>query len=151
MPGTIKQRVLVVTTLTMFFLIGLAGAIIRDAWHDIQNANALQKAGSARTALVRGLLDLSLERSVSQLSVTIEPAMSKDNRALIDEQRMKVDASLELALAIGREVTTSTEAPKFVSNLESAMTRLWGLRRELDTITAQPMTGRPDGRPASWP
>ncbi len=151
MPGTIKQRVVAVTTLTTLFLIALSGAIILQSWRDIQAAVALQKAGAARNALVHALLDLSLERSVSQLSVTIDPTISKENRALIDHQRLKADASLQHAASIGRDVTTSTEAPKFVSQLGTAMTRLKDLRGELDEMTAQPIARRPAGRVESWP
>lgn len=127
----------------------IGGHLFIATWVDRQESLALARTASIADELTQATIDLSLERSVSQLSMSLPDPIAPAFRQLLDGQRSKVDARLAAMATAGAGLETTNRPAAFVAALRDQRERLAALRRETDTLVARQGAERPAERVAA--
>jgi methyl-accepting chemotaxis protein len=143
---SIRSKTLSLTAIMLLFLAGVAGRDLWNAWHARQEATMLRSGSEVRNVFVAGLVDLSLERSLSQLAVTMPGPAGTKVREMIAEQRRIATAKLEKALNLARTMPKNDEVARFIRALEHDLAFLAKVRGEVDQFSALPLERRPADR-----
>ncbi len=147
----IRVRVLAATAVLALAGIGFAGNSLRGALVDRQDAQALEAASTVLAGLSRATIELSLERSASQLAIEVPNRIDPAVRRLIDEQRRKADTGLDQVVAQAASLTTTTKAEEFRRGVGALREKLIPLRAAFDRLTALPLAERPAAQVESLP
>lgn len=140
--NSIRLRVICTTLALLIGGLVLAGIAFSDAWRYRQEALAQMQTSNALAKLSQATISLSLERSVSQLSLETPGAISAGNRAMIDAQRQKSDAEFNALKAELSAVTTSGRIVEFAQHIQTIQDRLRPIRRDFDAELAKPRSER---------
>ncbi len=148
-------------SLSKFFSLLLAGLgmLIVAAFtvSVIENANEyaevqdIQDLTTVRADLLDGIVELSLERSVTQVALSVDSANPRDLQSLISQQRSSSEAKIDAALK--QLATSEAIIGKDVLEKEWAelSTRIHGLRGEVDALLALPKSERSAARAKKIP
>ena len=139
---SIRLRVILTTFILSIGGLVFASLALINAWEDREEALAQMRTSAALATLSQATINLSLERSVSQLSLETPSPISAGNRALIDEQRRKSDESFALLQGELSAVTTSDRIDAFSQNIRAIHDRLRPIRQSLDAELAKPLSAR---------
>ena len=141
--ASIRLRVLVATAVLALGGLWFAGSSLYDALQDRGRAQHLQAASEALAELSRATIDLSLERSVSQLSIEMNVPVTPAIRALIDKQRGKADATFDIVQKHVATLVTTTRIDEFTLRLAALRSKLVPIRQEFDRLSVMPLALRP--------
>ncbi len=81
----------------------------------------------------RALIPLSLERSVTQVGLSLEGMFPLEFRRIIDEQRAVSNAAMEALRARLKESTRISQAPRLLAAVENAQERARTIRQNVDS------------------
>jgi methyl-accepting chemotaxis protein len=152
MPKTIRARIIVMTLALIAFAITLSGDALLDALKARRDAGRLEAVSAARDDLVASVIELSLERSLTQVALALPDAVSPEIRRLIDAQRQKsIDRRQEVQRAIDAGVDAGGRPGEFRDTVAAAASRLTAIRAEADRLLALPLAQRPADRAAAIP
>lgn len=120
---------------------------IRKTYEYYTEVNALSSIGKARTEWANGTVALSLERSVTQVSLALDDRIPSEFRQIIDQQRRISDQFLSDASHQVRQNQQSLiAASKFQTDAQSILSRIKLLRAEIDQLVALPIEERSSTR-----
>jgi methyl-accepting chemotaxis protein len=112
------------------------------AFTDMRHAQAARGMGQAYRAAVDGSVQLSLERSVTQLSLALPEPISAAHRALIDRQRRLSDAAFGDALARAPGLASGGDIAGFSAALGALRDDIAARRAVYDAALALPLEKR---------
>ena len=148
---SVRLRVLGATLILALGGFALSGASLWAALKARHEAQALADTSRALGALSGATIDLSLERSASQVSIEVPGTVSPGLRQLIDTQRRKVDAGLEKVLDEATGVITSYEVEEFRRAIAALREKLGPIRQSFDRLSSVPLSERPADEIAALP
>ena len=143
---SIRLRVMAATLVLALGGLGFAGTSLWGALGDRREARALAQTSHVLATLSRATIELSLERSASQVSIEVPGTVSTTLRQLIDRQRGRADTGLDQALQESAEVTTTEQASVFRDEISALRAKLAPIRQEFDRLNAVPLADRPADR-----
>lgn len=141
--SSIRLRVLAATAGLAVAGLGLAFTNLHNALVERQGAQSLAASSKVLATLSSATIDLSLERSASQLSLERPSVVDPALRALIDTQRSDADATFDRLLAETADLTATAKADVFRESIRDLRGQLTPLRADFDRILAMPLRERP--------
>ena len=111
----------------------------------------MRQAGETTTAWSDGTIALSLERSVTQVSLSVKEPAPAQFRELIAQQRNLADERFESALVRIRAMPSGPARDGFLAEAEDTRTRIGALRGEVDKMLSAPKSERPTTRMKNLP
>ncbi|WP_198376936.1 methyl-accepting chemotaxis protein [Neoroseomonas rubea] len=151
MLRTIRSRVLAMTLVMASVPAVIAVADLSSAMKQGHAARLAAQGNTVRSGVAVGTLELSLERSASQVALGLLDPIPARFRTLIDTQRQVADAALDSARRTATELPTTDALTRFMRDFDAARTRLAGLRQDVDRLVTVPLADRNLGRVASIP
>ncbi|WP_158292141.1 methyl-accepting chemotaxis protein [Paracraurococcus ruber] len=140
---------ILLSALLVALTFGLSGTLLAgklQAWAD---AVRQRDTTAAIAQFGQGLVDLSLERSVVQVTLQLPDPVAPSFRAMIDRQRDAAGQRLGATLA-GLDRLGGPAADALARDIRAALGRLDALRRTADADLARPRAGRDAGFVARW-
>lgn len=139
-----------------FLVIGVfAGAkfalSVGGAWQDYRAVSRMAEASEANSAWAAGAIALSLERSVTQVALSLDTAIPAEFRALIERQREEARGHFEGAVARARGMTDVSGRDDFLAASSASLEAVDGLRGEIDALLSLPKPDRDAARAAALP
>jgi hypothetical protein len=112
--------------------VAVTGGNMWSAWESREGALELKDSVETRVALSRATIQMSLERSITQVGLGLPSALPDRFRSLLDGQRDKVDGMLDDMVATDRRTITSMRARSSCPK-SKICARIWrNLRRAAD-------------------
>jgi methyl-accepting chemotaxis protein len=127
----------------------VAGHLLLETMRARYEASILSEASRTLSELSRATIEMSLERSVSQLALSLPTPIAPALRGLLDTQRAKADAGLDRASAAAVTLASTSRGSTFVADLRAHRDRLSAIRREVDRLVTTGQDARPQDRTAS--
>jgi methyl-accepting chemotaxis protein len=121
--------------------LGLSAILVPERLRDWQQAERQRAISVAVATLGKALIELSLERSLVQVTLQLPDPLAPQHRAMIERQRQLAGAGFAEALAGLRAVGTP-EAQLLADDTTARLAGLEALRRPADAALAQPRSGR---------
>jgi len=142
MLKSIRARICVMTGILVVFTMMLAVDRFLDAGDKAADGHAIKEAAAARGTLAQSALKLSVERSLTQVSLSIEPAGAAALQPLLRRIREEGDGLRTRAIdAIGLIQTTSQQQ-QAQERLKAIGRRLATSRSEADAMLREPLDQR---------
>jgi methyl-accepting chemotaxis protein len=127
--------------------VAVTGGNMWSAWESREGALELKDSVETRVALSRATIQMSLERSITQVGLGLPSALPDRFRSLLDGQRDKVDGMLDDMVATAQENDHLYAREKFLSEIENLRAHLAKLRRAADANLGRAADARdPDAR-----
>jgi methyl-accepting chemotaxis protein len=121
--------------------LGLSAILVPERLRDWQEAERQRAITIAVATLGSALIELSLERSLVQVTLQLPDPLAPPHRAMIERQRQVAGAGFADALAALREVGTP-EARALAEDTATRLAGLEALRRPADADLARPLAMR---------
>jgi hypothetical protein len=122
-------------------LLGVLGAAMMDSHRDMREADRLAAVGRVSVALDKGTVEMSFERSLTQVGLSLPDPFGPPFSELLLQQRERSNAQLDgiasLLASLPRE-----QAEAFRNALGEQRQAVADLRREADRALAKPMAER---------
>jgi methyl-accepting chemotaxis protein len=115
----------------------VTGGNMLSAWNAREGALELQQSVATRTALSRATIEMSLERSITQVGLNLPSALPDRFRTLLDSQRDKVDGLLDDMVAVAETNDKLYARDTFLRDIATMRDRLAALRRAADSDLAR--------------
>lgn len=136
-PQSLQHRIFSLYLLQSGFIFFLASIQLYISFHDLKTFHSVSKRVEISSELIRGLVDLSLERSVSQIGLNLEEPLPDQYRELISLQRQKGNAKIKIAIQKWREVDTES-SQKPIQKIEKILLEMESYRKEVDKAIVLP-------------
>lgn len=142
--------------LIAFIVIGMFGAVkyvisLGSAWLDYRSVARMSNASRANSTWAAGTIALSLERSVTQVALSLEQPVPANLRQLINEQRKESGRLFDQTHDYFAESTMTDGEKKFTEATRSSRQAIAALRREVDSMLSKPKSERDADRAKSLP
>jgi methyl-accepting chemotaxis protein len=141
--NSIQVRVLVASFVLSLAGLFFAGNSLRDALVERSNAQALDVTSGTLATLSHITIDLSLERSLSQVSIEVPGAIEPKQCDVIATLRRKLAVGLQELLRQANGVTTTALGAAFNTAIIELRDRLTPLREKFDQLNMVPGAERP--------
>lgn len=145
-----KTNLLLATALALSF-IGTAGYNLIDVYKSKNNSTSTSIGIQAASILNRAIIELSLERSVMQVNLSLDAPIEANMRALINEQRTKSDQAFEETIKMVSTVESFTRADTFLANIKRLRDQVSQIRDTADKNLSAPFTERNKSEIVSLP
>jgi len=129
----------------------MTGYEVWRSWQALTDAQELRALSSVRSALADGTMALSLERSVTQLSLALPSPISAERKAMLERQRSTSGTLLDKVEAGIRALPDTANLKRFRGVVGEERARVEALRREADVLMAAPAATRDPARVATVP
>lgn len=129
------------------FLVALAGFSLRgavDSYQAMRDADRSAHAARVLATLDKGTVEMSFERSLTQVGLALPDAFGPPFSELLADQRRKADENLELIGPMLAELPESSRAP-FKNAFDRHRATVDALRREADAALGVAAVDRPAG------
>ncbi|PZX11900.1 methyl-accepting chemotaxis protein [Palleronia aestuarii] len=130
-----------------FLAVGIFAAVkfvlsVGGSWQDYRNVVRMADASKANSTWAAGTIALSLERSVTQVALSLDEPVPSEFRQLIDEQRQDAERLLRDAISISQAAAPSAGRDAFLAISAKSIAAVDALRAEIDTMLSKPKTER---------
>lgn len=136
-----RASILIAGALAVLFVSATLVKIVEVA-ENRSRTEDLAFAADLASELNRAIIELSLERSVMQVTLNLDDAIAPQFRALIDEQRRLSDSGLDLVGAAVADDARLRRGDEFLARLDAVRREVTDLRHRADDALARPATGR---------
>ena len=144
-------RLLLITMITISAIAGVKAALsLGKAWDVYNQVSKMDSATVEIGSWSSGTVALSLERSVTQVALSLETPVPAEFRSLISGQRAEAQARFEEAFSAIRQPPSPAEQ-KFLTAAKASMKKIESLRQEVDSMLAVPASQRDAERAAQIP
>jgi methyl-accepting chemotaxis protein len=143
MLRSIRVRVLAATFVLAIVALCFALDSLRAALVARADARALAATSEALATLSRATIELSMERSASQLAIEVPGMVEANLGELIEQQRRKADPGLERVIAQSHGLVTTSQGEAFRNAIKDLRGQLEPLRHEFDRLRNLPGDERP--------
>lgn len=133
--------------LIAFLLIGLLGVVkyaisFVGAWQDYRSVTRMSESSKANSTWAAGTIALSLERSVTQVALSLDTPVPPNLRTLINGQRQEAEALFGDTHNLLNESAKSAGTTAFLASTQKSMAAVQDLRQEIDELLALPKSER---------
>ncbi len=145
-------RILTLQILAIIFLmLGLMATRLYDAWEAEKNLERLQSDYSLRKLLNIGTIDLSLERSVVQVTLNLPDPIAPQYRAMIDTQRQKSNSAFDELIVAAETRQDNKLNNLLIKPLKETRAQIDNLRTRADQALQLPQNQRQTELLSEWP
>ena len=148
---TISRFVTIAFLIIGFFGLAKFTLSLGTAWQDYQAVSRMSQSAKANSTWAAGTIALSLERSVTQVALSIDAPVPANLRNLIDKQRAEAEQLFQQALLIIQDGEKTAAKQRFITASKESSNTVAALRREVDEMLAQPIDQRPSDRAKALP
>ena len=131
----------VIFTIATFAIVKFSYALWQSS-SDYAVVSKLSRITAAKTEWIDGTVALSLERSVTQVALSLDEPVPSNFRALIDEQREKSDALFELVKSQIKGFDFLKTREVFLDEVAKYGREIKALRQEVDQLLSKPASER---------
>ena len=124
---------------------------LSETWAEYREVSNMAISSKAKSAWSAGTVALSLERSVTQVALSLDTAIPDNLRALIDEQRALAAKHFDVALEAVREGPATEATELFMEAAAKTNDAVAELRTEVDAMLAVPGSARDQKRAKALP
>ena len=124
------------------FAAGKFALSVANSWQDYRSVARLAEASRANSAWAAGTIALSLERSVTQVALSLEEPTPAEFRQLIETQRQDAARLFAEAIAITKDAPASTAQATFLTDSAASIDAVEDLRTEIDAMLSLPKAAR---------
>lgn len=145
---SISIRSMMISSLLLVSIIvtGLLGVMMLREWRQLNALTAAGQAVEAVTQMSQATIELSLERSLTQVALNLDGALSPEISGMIDGQRTLSDQ----LFATARETVLASDKiearDQLVSRLDASLSAIRNLRNQADAQMRVPLGDRDDAQ-----
>ncbi|MEM9709379.1 MAG: methyl-accepting chemotaxis protein [Pseudomonadota bacterium] len=132
-------------------LVGLGFKMASEAVQELQDIRRAALLGNVETTAMSATVSMSLERSVTQVSLAYSEPIPQAFRDIIDEQRRLADEGLTSAMQLISAADFLTTRDAFISQTDISLKKVARLRTEIDQLLSQPLSERDQSRAYELP
>lgn len=139
---TIRQTSLVIAVSLSALFVAVVGFDLVEVIVGLAGTRRMASTVTASSLVSRATIELSLERSVMQVALNLNPPITPQFRSIVTEQRRLSDTTFDTAMAVAdndRHLSYDTE---FVARLQALRGRIDALRSTADREMALPLAQR---------
>lgn len=134
----ISRLVTVAFMVIGFFGVAKFAMSVQESWSEYREVTVMEEASEAAAAWSAGTIALSLERSVTQVALSLQDPIPAAFRDLITQQRSKSQELFDRAVEIAEGKTPSISRDSFLAAAINSMEQIGELRTEVDAMLAKP-------------
>jgi len=139
---SISVRVMVSAFLLAMLGLFFAGVMFVQSWQYRDQLLLADRTGDVRSILSEAVLELSLERSLSQVGLALPDPVSPGLRRLLDAQRQKSDAGFARLTTLLDAGSIGGQVDAFRRNMADLRQQFATLRRSIDAQLSLPAAQR---------
>ena len=124
------------------FAAGKFALSVNNSWRDYRTVARMAEASKANSAWAAGTIALSLERSVTQVALSLDEPTPAEFRQLIAAQRQEAARLFDEAIAITAAAPASAAQASFLADSAASIDAVAALRTEIDAMLALPKAER---------
>ncbi len=121
------------------------------AYRDNAIITRLENLAQAEILWSDGTIALSLERSVTQVAMTIEAPIPDHVLGLIQQQRVLSDQKFQDTVTAVEAIEDFADRQRFLNHVRSGLTNVLKIRNEVDNLLSAPLAGRDKTRSKDLP
>ncbi|OYQ33751.1 hypothetical protein CHU95_15535 [Niveispirillum lacus] len=144
---SIRRLSFLIGTVTFLLVAALSVGLLWKSAQSMRAIDQISDVGKVMARLSSTVIELSLERSLVQVTLSLDTPIAAQYRTMIDEQRRKVATGFA-------EIRALTEADKryavFKGKVDASLKELDALRREADRLLSLPRTERDPNFVSRW-
>lgn len=138
----IRQTSLVLASLLALFFVSIISYKLYNLYDaKIANMN-IQSSIKASSSLNKAIIELSLERSVMQVTLSLDSPIAPNFRALLDDQRSKSDEGFREVVQMVSNNPNFRRGKEFLSELNKLQLTIKEIRKRADKNLLVPLTQR---------
>ena len=151
MKLSIGQTLALGLVLISIIVAGLLGNMMLRDWRGLSALTSSAEATTAVAKVSQATIELSLERSLTQVSLNLDEPVGGDLKAMLDGQRELADRLFADARATLVASTRIRSREEIARRLDGLLRAMEGLRREADAQLSLPLASRDVGKIDSIP
>ncbi len=139
---SIRNLLLSSNALIAVVFAGLLGLMMTREWRDLKTLEGASEAVTVVGTMASATIELSLERSLTQVAINLDDPIAPQIRDLLMEQRRKSNALFERTLAELAAAKRISAREAIVSQLNGYLVEIADLRARADEMIAVPINQR---------
>jgi methyl-accepting chemotaxis protein len=140
----------IAATIALVVVVAITGAMVYLA-NERRKVEHVREAVAIYGDLARGVIELSLERSVVQVTSHLPEPIAPRFRAMVDEQRAKSDGALQNVIRRVRAAHSIPRSDLLLAEMDQALGEIRDLRARADQQLAVPASRRDKAFVELWP
>ena len=140
---SVKALGLVASVVVTTILVAKVASTIRSEWKNYNDSREAETIAQLIGGVTTSIVAMTVERSVSEVTLTLADPIPLRFRGMIDEQRRKAAAELDAVDARAAAQSTSPSIQAFVTDLRQIRGEMATIRAEVDRALAVPLAQRP--------
>ena len=141
---TIQRTTLAIALTLAILFVSMIGLDLLRVIQQRADTDEMSDASAAGSLMSKATIELSLERSVMQVTLNLPDPIAPQFRALLNQQRVLSDAGFDAAQDAVADAAALRRGEEFRSQLASLRREIAGIRAEADRWLAVPRDERPD-------
>lgn len=133
---TIKRQLILCLAVISVIVTGLIATIVVKQWNSFQALTAASQAVRAVTLLSQATIELSLERSLTQVALNLDSVIDPAIHKLLKQQRIKADALFSETQAELLASDKIVDNISLANRLDGYLTKIDALRERVDPLLA---------------
>ena len=142
MKLSIGQTLALGLVLISIIVAGLLGNMMLRDWRDLSALTSSAEATTAVAKVSQATIELSLERSLTQVSLNLDEPIGGDLKAMLDGQRELADRLFADARATLVASTRIRSREEIARRLDGLLRAMEGLRQQADAQLSRPLASR---------
>lgn len=148
---TIQRTTLAIAVMLAILFVSMVGWNLFRVIEQRSNTAEMSEASATSSVLSKATIELSLERSVMQVTLNLPDPIASQFRALIDQQRALSDSGFDAVQAAVIAATDLRRAEEFATRFSQLRREVSTIREQADHWLALPRDQRPDGQVEDLP
>lgn len=120
----------------------LIGHLMLREWNDLRTFRQASEAATAVSEISRATIELSLERSLSQVALNLDERISNQLRSMLDRQRTLSDGLFQNARDALSSSASIDDREAYTATLDGLLEQIRTLRDRVDRQAAVPLGAR---------
>lgn len=151
LPNTLRSRVIGATAIVLTTGTLLSALVLHEAWSSEREARQMAQAARALSELSAAAIEMSLERSVTQVSLAQPGPAPSEFLDMIRTQRLLSERKLDAALATAAPLRTTERLQPFLDGVTAIRADVASIRRSADAQMIRPAAQREANAAADLP
>ncbi len=147
----IRQTSLAVAAVLALSFIAVISYKLYDLYQTKQDSVSTQSSIEATSILNRAIIELSLERSVMQVTLNLDDPIAPDFKKLLDGQRVKSDEGFQDVIQLVSSDDSFRRSDEFLGALEQLQAQTRDIRQRADQGLRLPMDQRSQSQVRNLP
>lgn len=148
---SIRNLMLISSVLIAIAFAGILGWMISREWRDLNTVESASQAASVVSAMSSATIELSLERSLTQVAINLDEPINPQIESMLLGQRTKSNELFGTAKAVLLASNRVENREQLATRLDGYLSQIATLRAQADTLIKVPIEQRPADQIDSLP